>query len=249
MKSEDPFRLTPATLAAKTAKAVRLLGAVARDYAPVVFASSLGAEDMVLTDMIWSNDIDIEIFTIDTGRLPAETHALIARAESHYGRRFDIQHPEHGDVAHFISVYGINGFYASLEARKACCAARKVLPLKRKLAGKKAWVTGLRATQSVTRSALRRITYDTAHDLVKFNPLIDWSESEVWAYLRARGVPYNELHDRHYPSIGCAPCSRPVMPGEDTRAGRWWWENPETKECGLHFVDGRLVRANISATS
>ncbi|MFN6961015.1 MAG: phosphoadenylyl-sulfate reductase, partial [Rhodocyclaceae bacterium] len=125
----------------------------------------------------------------------------------------------------------------------ACCAARKVAPLARKLIGKKAWITGLRAAQSVTRSDLRRIEYDQAHDLVKFNPLVDWRDEEVWSYLKARHVPYNALHDQGYPSIGCAPCTRAVQPGEDIRAGRWWWESAATKECGLHVVDGRLVRA------
>jgi len=253
MKRDDPLSLAEPALAsavvAKTAEAVRLLSAAARDFAPVVFASSLGAEDMVLTDLIWKGGIDIEIFTIDTGRLPVETHELIAAAERHYGRRFDIQHPEHASLARFVSEHGVNGFYDSVEARKACCAARKVEPLRRKLAGKKAWVTGLRAAQAATRDGLRHIGYDFAHDLVKFNPLAYWSEEEVWYYIKAHGVPYNALHDRHYPSIGCAPCTRAVRPGEDIRAGRWWWESPETKECGLHVVAGRLVKVGAGGTA
>ena len=253
MKRDDPSLLGEAGLAAavsaKAAAVVRLLEAVAHDHAPAVFASSLGAEDMVLTDLIWRHGIDIGVFTIDTGRLPEETYQLIADVERHYGRRLEIVFPEPADVAHYVSTYGIDGFYDSLEARKACCAARKVEPLKRKLSGKKAWITGLRAAQSVTRASLRRIEYDPAHDLVKFNPLVDWRDDEVWSYLKALRVPYNALHDQGYPSIGCAPCTRAVQPGEDIRAGRWWWENPATKECGLHVVDGRLVRAGTERTA
>ncbi|WP_126444543.1 phosphoadenylyl-sulfate reductase [Sulfuricystis multivorans] len=245
MKREDfldSYEDSTGDLAERAAEVARLLSAAARDFAPVVFASSLGAEDMVLTDLIWRQDIGIEIFTIDTGRLPTETHDLIARTERHYGRRIEICHPDAEQLALFVRTYGINGFYDSIEARKACCQARKVEPLRRKLAGKKAWVTGLRAEQSITRNSLRRIDYDFAFDLVKFNPLVDWSEREVWAYLHLHNVPYNALHDRHYPSIGCAPCTRAIQPGEDIRAGRWWWESPITKECGLHLVEGRLMR-------
>jgi phosphoadenosine phosphosulfate reductase len=235
-------------VAEKAAKAGRLLREAARDYAPVVFANSFGAEDMVLTDLIWgqgaegSNDPDIAIFSLDTGRLPAETYELIARAERHYGRRLEIYYPERSSVESFVGAHGINGFHDSVEARKACCHARKVEPLKRALDGKKAWVTGLRATQSPTREALKPVTFDETFGLVKINPLADWSEQDVWTYLRERQVPYNALHDRDYPSIGCAPCTRAVRPGEDIRAGRWWWESPATKECGLHVVDGRLQR-------
>lgn len=253
MKRDDLSQLSdPALLAAvatKAADAVRLLNAAARDFAPVVFASSLGAEDMVLTDLIWRNKIDIGIFTLDTGRLPGETHDLIAAAERHYGRFFDIRHPEHVHVARFAATHGINGFYDSVAARQACCQARKVEPLRKQLAGKKAWITGLRAAQAATRGGLRHIGYDFAHDLVKFNPLAYWRDQEVWAYLCTRGVPTNALHERHYPSIGCAPCTRAVQPGEDIRAGRWWWEHPATKECGLHVVDGRLEKVGAGRTA
>ncbi len=229
-------------VAAKAAAAIRLLRQVATDHAPVVFANSLGAEDMVLTDLIWREAIDIAIFSLDTGRLPTETYELIARAEQHYGKRIDVRFPEAGSVQSFVTAHGINGFYDSIEARKACCHARKVEPLRRILAGKSAWVTGLRAAQSTTREALAVIADDAANGLLKISPLADWSEAEVWAYLNANHVPYNALHDKGYPSIGCGPCTRAIQPGEDVRAGRWWWENPETKECGLHFVDGRLQR-------
>lgn len=231
------------SVAEKAVNVRRLLREVARDYAPVVFANSLGAEDMVLTDLIWGDgDIDIGIFSLDTGRLPAETYELIVRAEQHYGRRLSIFYPERANVEQFVSQQGINAFYDSVDARKACCHVRKVEPLQRALAGKKAWVTGLRAAQSPTRDGVKTIGYDPINDLVKINPLSDWSEQDVWLYLHANQVPYNALHDRHYPSIGCAPCTRAVQPGEDIRAGRWWWESPATKECGLHVVGGRLVK-------
>jgi phosphoadenosine phosphosulfate reductase len=148
-----------------------------------------------------------------------------------------------------VQQYGINGFYDSIEARKACCHARKVEPLQRVLAGKGAWVTGLRAAQAATRVNVEPIAPDDANGLVKISPLADWSEDEVWAYIRANNVPYNALHDQGYPSIGCAPCTRAIQLGEDIRAGRWWWENPQTKECGLHMVDGRLQRIVKEGTS
>jgi phosphoadenosine phosphosulfate reductase len=232
----------PATLIDKVDAAIRMLRDAPERPAPVVFASSLGAEDMVLTDLIWRENLPIGIFSLDTGRLPAETYALLAAAERHYSRRIEVIFPEAAAVENYVREHGINGFYDSIEARKACCHARKVLPLRRALAGKGAWVTGLRAAQSTTRADLAPVARDEANGLTKLNPLIDWEEDDVWAYLRARQVPYNALHDQGYPSIGCAPCTRAIQPGEDIRAGRWWWENPQTKECGLHMVDGRLQR-------
>jgi phosphoadenosine phosphosulfate reductase len=226
---------------------VELREAVNR-YAPVSFASSMGAEDMVLTDLIYRNDLDIEIFSIDTGRLPQETYALMAATEKQYGRRVTIYTPQAGSVEAFIRTHGVNGFFDSIDARKACCHARKVEPLRRALTGKRAWVTGLRATQSTTREAVLASAFDESNGLQKINPLAQWSDTEVWQYLRTNDVPYNALHDKHFPSIGCAPCTRAIQPGEDIRAGRWWWENPETKECGLHMVDGRLQRINTGTT-
>ncbi|HEY4350743.1 MAG TPA: phosphoadenylyl-sulfate reductase, partial [Paraburkholderia sp.] len=149
-------------------------------------------------------------------------------------------------VQRLVATNGINGFYASIDNRKACCAVRKLEPLGRALAGKRAWVTGLRAEQSVTRTSLAKREADAERGLEKFNPLADWSDADVWAYIRANEVPYNALHDRFYPSIGCAPCTRAITPGEDARAGRWWWESAENKECGLHVKDGKLVRAKAS---
>ena len=238
-----------ATVVAKAATAVSLLRSAVSNYAPVVFANSLGAEDMVLTDLIWREHLPIEIFSLDTGRLPAETYALITAAEKHYGQRINLVFPRPEDVEACVTRYGINGFYDSIEARKACCHARKVEPLQRVLAGKGAWVTGLRVAQSTTRAGVEPIAPDAANGLIKVSPLADWSEDEVWAYIRANNVPYNALHDQGYPSIGCAPCTRAIQPGEDIRAGRWWWENPQTNECGLHMVEGRLQRIVKEGTS
>ena len=232
IKLEDPALL--ASVAQKTAAARALLGEIASDFTPAVFANSLSAEDMVLTDLIVRDQLDIGIFSLDTGRLPPETYDLIARVKTHYGLALTLYFPRHEFVETYTRENGINGFYESVELRKACCHARKVEPLQRALAGQKAWITGLRAQQSATREGLPSRSFDAANGLEKFNPLADWREIEVWAYLKLNDVPYNALHDKFYPSIGCAPCTRAVTPGEDIRSGRWWWENADTKECGLH---------------
>jgi phosphoadenosine phosphosulfate reductase len=206
---------------------------------PAAFSTSFGAEDMVLLDLIVAHDLDIGIFTLDTGRLPAETYTLMQEVEERYAPRrggfcFETLYPDAQALQALVARNGINGFYESVEKRQACCGVRKVEPLARGLRGKSAWVTGLRAGQSATRAGLAAREFDDARNLAKFNPLHDWTEEDVWAYLRARHVPYNALHDRFYPSIGCAPCTRAIAVGEDIRAGRWWWENADTKECGLH---------------
>ncbi len=223
-----------ASTADKTARAKTLLADIARDFSPVTFANSLGAEDMVLTDLIVKEKLAIEIFSLDTGRLPLETYDLMARVLEHYGLKLKVFTPRAELLEPFVREHGINAFYDSVELRKGCCHVRKVEPLQRALAGKQAWITGMRAQQSATRDGLPVRSFDAGNGLEKFNPLADWSEKEVWAYIKQNGVPYNALHDKFYPSIGCAPCTRAVTPGEDVRAGRWWWENPETKECGLH---------------
>ena len=229
---DDPALL--AGLASRVNAARALLQEVAADFSPAAFASSLGAEDMVLTDLIVRDRLDIEIFSLDTGRLPPETYELIDEVRKRYGLALRLYYPRHELLEAYTREYGINAFYESVELRKGCCHVRKVEPLQRALAGRKAWITGMRASQATTRSELPIRNFDAANGLQKFNPLAEWSEREVWAYLKHNGVPYNALHDRFYPSIGCAPCTRPITPGEDVRAGRWWWENPETKECGLH---------------
>jgi phosphoadenosine phosphosulfate reductase len=225
----------------RIASALATLRAAA-EVAPAAFSTSFGAEDMVVLDLIRRNDLAIDVFTLDTGRLPEETYALMQRVEERYGKCVATYFPAARAVQELVAANGINGFYASVDNRKACCAIRKLEPLGRALAGKRAWVTGLRAQQSVTRAALAFRETDAERGLEKFNPLADWTEADVWAYIRADDVPYNALHDRFYPSIGCAPCTRAITPGEDLRAGRWWWELPEHKECGLHVQDGRVAR-------
>jgi phosphoadenosine phosphosulfate reductase len=207
---------------------------IARDYSPVSFANSFGAEDMVLMDLICRHGLAIEIFSLDTGRLPAETYELMQTAERRYKARVKAYFPDYKSVEEYVTNHGPNAFYDSVELRKRCCRVRKVEPLGRALRGKKAWITGLRREQSQTRDALPYSQWDEANRLHKFNPLHDWTTKEVWAYIRHFDVPYNSLHDKFYPSIGCAPCTRAIAVGEDIRAGRWWWENPESKECGLH---------------
>ena len=223
-------------LQAKIEQVKIVLASAVRDFSPVTFANSLGAEDMVLTDLIAKFQPDIELFSLDTGRLPAETYDLIQAVDKRYSVSLKVYFPESADVEALVAKNGINGFYDSVENRKACCFVRKVAPLKRALAGKKAWITGMRRDQAVTRGALEVSAFDAEQGLQKFNPLLDWSNADVWAYIKQYDVPYNKLHDRFYPSIGCAPCTRNVTPGEDIRSGRWWWENPENKECGLHIA-------------
>jgi phosphoadenosine phosphosulfate reductase len=231
------LRITPelsASVAAKTDAALTLLAGIAGDWSPAAFANSLGAEDMVLTDLIVKAGLPIEIFSLDTGRLPAETYDLMAAVDRKYGLKLKVYFPQSEATETYVRNHGINAFYDSVEMRKACCHIRKVEPLKRALAGKRAWITGMRAQQAATRTALAAREYDEGNGLEKFNPLADWTDKEVWTYIKENDVPYNALHDKFYPSIGCAPCTRAISPGEDIRAGRWWWESPESKECGLH---------------
>jgi phosphoadenosine phosphosulfate reductase len=234
MTSDDFSGLVGATQAT--------LARVASDFTPVVFASSLAAEDMVLTDMILRAKLPITIFTLETGRLHKETLDVLERIKETYDYEVKLYKPEQSAVDAYVQQNGLNAFYDSVEMRKECCRIRKVEPLNRALAGNKAWITGQRRAQSTTRAELAVQEDDVAHGMTKFNPLADWSEEDVWNYVRTNKVPYNLLHDKGYPSIGCEPCTRAIQPGEDVRAGRWWWENPESKECGLHVVDGKLVR-------
>ncbi|RJG04285.1 phosphoadenylyl-sulfate reductase [Noviherbaspirillum sedimenti] len=218
------------------------LGRIATEFTPAVLASSLAAEDMVLTDMILRSGLPIGIFTLETGRLHAETLEMVARIKQNYAYDVALYKPQPEAIDAYVATHGLNAFYDSVELRKECCRIRKVEPLNRALAGKKAWVTGQRRAQAAIRAELHVQEDDAAHGMVKFNPLADWSEEDVWHYIRSNDVPYNPLHDKGYPSIGCEPCTRAIQPGEDIRAGRWWWEQPESKECGLHVVDGKLVR-------
>ena len=238
----------PASLALKVAALQALLARIAADFAPATLASSLSIEDMVVTDAILSGGHGIEVFTLDTGRMHADTLALVDAIRQKYACAVKVYRPEPQAVTQYVTVHGRDAFYGSVDLRKRCCEIRKVEPLKRALAGRKAWLTGMRREQSATRTELEIQGFDAVYGLEKFNPLAGWSEDEVWTYLRARDVPYNALYDQGYRSIGCAPCSRPVVAGEDVRAGRWWWEQPESKECGLHVgPDGKLVRSKVDA--
>lgn len=222
------------SLAVRRANVVELLHGIVEEHGKVTFANSFGAEDMVLTDIILREGLPITVFSLDTGRLPAETYTLMAEVEQRYDTRLEVYFPDATAVENYVRAQGINAFYESVELRKTCCAIRKVEPLRRALAGKKAWITGMRAAQSATRTDLPVREFDAGNGLEKYNPLADWSEQDVWAYIRIHEVPYNALHEQFYPSIGCAPCTRAITLGEDIRAGRWWWENPDSKECGLH---------------
>ena len=221
-------------LAKKIEEAKKVLAEIVADNSPATFASSYGAEDMVLMDLICKFAPEIEIFSLDTGRLPEQTYEVMQQAKAHYKRDVQVYYPDATAIAEYVTSNGPNAFYDSVDHRKQCCGIRKVEPLGRALAGKKAWLTGMRKSQAVTRSELPVSEWDEAHGLQKYSPLTDWSNGNVWAYIRAFDVPYNKLHDEGYASIGCAPCTRAITAGEDIRAGRWWWENPESKECGLH---------------
>ncbi|MHC1703671.1 MAG: phosphoadenylyl-sulfate reductase [Tenuifilaceae bacterium] len=200
----------------------------------IALSSSLGAEDQVLTDMIMKIAPDTKIFTLDTGRLFCETYELIEKTSLRYKFKMEIFFPDSEKVQLMVAQKGINLFYQSVENRKECCHIRKIEPLKRAFKGLDVWICGLRKDQSTTRTQNQMIEWDEANGLIKLNPLIDWTEKQVWDYIKQNNVPYNTLHDKGYPSIGCQPCTREVFPSEDVRAGRWWWENADSKECGLH---------------
>jgi phosphoadenosine phosphosulfate reductase len=226
----------------RISRARRLLASVEKNHSPAVLASSFGAEDMVVLDLIARDGLAIGIFTLDTGRLPQATHDLIAQVRRRYGLDIALYSPWPDSVDSYVEQHGADGFYDGIEQRKACCAVRKVEPLRRALAGKRGWITGLRREQAESRAELPEAEHDAVHGLWKYSPLADWSSEDVWQYLRANKVPYNRLHDRGYPSIGCEPCTRAVKPGEHPRAGRWWWEQDGArKECGLHEIPIRVL--------
>ncbi len=218
----------------KVEQTLAVLNDAVRDHAPVTFANSMGAEDMVLTDLIAQHQPGIVMFSLDTGRLPQETYDLMQEVRARYSVPLHIYFPDATEVEIYVAQNGVNGFYDSVELRKRCCHIRKVEPLKRALAGKGAWITGMRREQAVTRGGLEISAFDADNGLQKFNPLLEWSDKEVWEYIKQHDVPYNKLHDQFYPSIGCEPCTRAITPGEDVRAGRWWWEDPQNKECGIN---------------
>lgn len=211
----------------------------------IVFTTSFGLEDQAIAHAIFSQDLAIDVATLDTGRLFPETHEVWAETERRYGIRVRAFAPAHGGIEALVSRQGIDGFRSSVAARHDCCTVRKVAPLTRALDGGAAWITGIRADQSVDRAHVAAAAFEEARGLIKVNPLFDWTRKRTLDFVRAHQIPYNTLHDRGFLSIGCAPCTRAVAPGEPERAGRWWWEQDEKKECGLHRgPDGRLVRAS-----
>lgn len=218
----------------KKAQLVDLLSKAVEQNSKVTFSTSLSLEDMLLTDVINQHNLPISLFTIDTGRLPPQTYDLMHLLKEQYHIPLAIYFPDACDLENFVNNHGCNAFYQSIDYRKLCCSIRKIGPLKRALSGNDLWITGLRSGQSITRSQMEIFEYDEQFKIHKCNPLLNWSQAEVWSYIKNHHVPYNILHDQGFPSIGCAPCTRRVEAYEDERAGRWWWENPMNRECGLH---------------
>jgi phosphoadenosine phosphosulfate reductase len=200
----------------------------------IVFTTSFSVEDQAIAHAIFEQALEIDVVTLDTGRLFPQTYELWAQTERRYGRRMSAFYPDRAGLESLVARQGIDGFFASVEARRACCGVRKVEPLRRALAGAAAWITGLRADQSDERAGISFAAFDPNHRLIKVNPLFDWTRERVLSFIREHDIPYNTLHDRGFASIGCAPCTRAIAPGEPERAGRWWWEQEEKKECGLH---------------
>jgi phosphoadenosine phosphosulfate reductase len=229
---EQEISYLQTTLTNKTI--VEKLSFLAENYqGKVAFSTSLGQEDQVITDLIFKNNLDIQVFTLDTGRLFNQTYDLLDLTISKYKKNIKIYFPESAQVEEFVNTKGLNSFYESVANRKECCAIRKVYPLKRALKEVTIWVTGLRADQSANRLEMREFEWDSNFKLIKYNPLIDWTLAQTVSYLKENKVPYNPLHEQGFVSIGCAPCTRAIAEGEDIRAGRWWWESSQ-KECGLH---------------
>ena len=227
--------LSAVDLAKKSAALKQRLADIAKRFSDVRFATSLAAEDMVITDAISKVNAKIKLFTLATGRLHQETIDMVKTTEDHYSLSIAKVYPIESDVQAFIDQYGMNGFYDGEEPKKACCGARKIKPLNAALLGADAWITGQRREQSTTRTELNLEELDDARGITKFNPLFDWSEADIWAYIKQENVPIHPLHLKGYPSIGCEPCTRQVKKDEDIRAGRWWWLQSDSKECGLHI--------------
>jgi len=200
----------------------------------IVFSTSFGWEDQAITHMIFTNNLPIKVFTLETGRLFPETYYVWNRTMEIYGKPIHAYYPQHQALEQMVNTKGPNSFYESVDNRKECCGLRKLEPLNRALAGNQLWITGIRAEQSINRQAMENVEWDEQHQLLKFHPIFNWTLDDVKAYIKNYNIPYNTLHDKGFPSIGCLPCTRAVQPGEDFRAGRWWWEDQDKKECGLH---------------
>lgn len=214
---------------------VEAIGVLADKFpGQITFSTSFGCEDQVVTDMIFANDLPVKVFTLETGRLFPETYYVWNRTLENYQKPIHAYYPDAAALEEMITKKGPSSFYESVDNRKECCHIRKIVPLKRALNGNKLWVTGIRAEQSLNRTDMSNLEWDEQNQLIKFHPIFDWSLEEVKAYIKKNNIVYNTLHDRGFPSIGCAPCTRAVQPGEDFRAGRWWWEDQSKKECGLH---------------
>lgn len=220
----------------KTGALHAMLTGIAKRYPGAAIASSMQMEDMILTDVLARLKLPLAVFMLDTGRLHSETLAMVGRVKERYGIEVEVYQPQETKVKQYVQQHGLNAFYESVELRKSCCGIRKVEPLARALRDRPAWITGQRRAQSATRTELKLEDFDATHGLPKFNPLTEWTDAEVRAYISAFDVPVNALHARGYPSIGCEPCTRAIKLGEDPRAGRWWWESSESKECGLHVI-------------
>jgi len=200
----------------------------------IVFSTSFGWEDQAITHMIFTNNLPIKVFTLETGRLFPETYYVWNRTMEIYGQPIHAYYPQHQALEQMVNTKGPNSFYESVDNRKECCGIRKLEPLNRALAGNQLWITGIRAEQSINRQSMENVEWDEQHQLIKFHPIFNWTLDDVKAYIKQYNIPYNTLHDKGFPSIGCLPCTRAVQPGEDFRAGRWWWEDQDKKECGLH---------------
>ena len=230
------FSAEPDKFEAESAE--EILSMSLKTFAPkIAFASSFGAEDVVVIDLMYNIHGDkIRVFTLDTGRLNPETYDVMDKIREKYSISIEIMFPDYLEVEKMVTENGFNLMYNSVEERKLCCGIRKVHPLRRMLKTLDAWITGLRRDQTTTRSDVKKIELDASNNnIVKINPIVDWTNDMVWDYIKKNDIPYNKLHDKGYPSIGCAPCTRAIKPGEDLRAGRWWWENDFHKECGLHW--------------
>jgi phosphoadenosine phosphosulfate reductase len=219
----------------KDASPQEIIGFFAEEFkGRIAFATSLGAEDQVITEMIAGINPGMKIITLDTGRLFQETYDLLDITRKKYNLSIETSFPDAVDVQNMVNTHGINLFYDSVENRKLCCFIRKTEPLSIALQGMDVWICGLRRDQSVTRQEIQAVEWDNLQKMIKVNPIVNWSLDQVWEYIRAHKIPYNTLHDKGYPSIGCLPCTRAILQGEDIRAGRWWWESAENRECGLH---------------
>jgi phosphoadenosine phosphosulfate reductase len=232
MQTDNTHKIQQLVSGRSPAEALTLLG---KEFSgKIVFSTSFGLEDQAITHLIFSKNIPIRIFTLDTGRLFTETYAVWSRTLEMYGKQIEVFAPKTESVQKLVSEKGPNSFYESVENRKECCHIRKVEPLQRALKGNEVWITGIRKEQSANRNDLSSVEWDDKNSIVKYHPLFDWNLEQVKKYVKENNIPYNSLHDKGFPSIGCQPCTRAVKEGEDARAGRWWWEEADKKECGLH---------------